>query len=397
MNQTPEANIPHITLFGQRNAGKSSLLNAMLNQTVSIVSEKKGTTTDPVKKRMELIPYGPVVFIDTAGIDDIGTLGQLRVDMTKKMMQKTDLALIIIDVLDYDTIYIDQLVLECKKYHTPYKIVFNKIDLLNDDEIILLKKEYEKASFVSTFNPHDMNNLKEVIIKNLKQEKEEPIIGDLLNYNSTVVLVVPIDSEAPKGRIILPQVQVIRDCLDYGIKCHVVRDTELESAINELNKIDLVITDSQAFKKVNQIVPNDIYLTSFSILFARYKGDIDVFIEDVKTLKTLTDNANILIAESCSHNVSHEDIGRYKIPNLINQKMKINPTYHHVMGQDFPSDLSPYDLIIHCGNCMFNKKTMASRIKIAKAYGVPITNYGIVLAYLNGILERSIEILNVII
>lgn len=224
---------------------------------------------------------------------------------------------------------------------------------------------------------------------------EPPIVGDLLPYNGTVVLVVPVDSEASKGRIILPQVQVIRDCLDYGIKSYVVRDTELESALQDLKHVDLVITDSQAFKKVSEIVPSSIKLTSFSIVFARYKGDLAEFVEGIKAIEKLPEKANILISESCTHNHSHEDIGRYKIPHLLNKKMGKSFNYDFKMGHDFPLDLEKYDLIIHCGSCMLNQKTMLTRIQFCREKNVPITNYGVVLAYLTGILDRTLEIFNI--
>ncbi len=394
MNQTPEANIPHIALFGARNAGKSSLLNSIATQKVSLVSEHKGTTTDPVKKRMELIPIGPVVFIDTAGIDDEGDLGRLRVESSKKIMHRTDLALIIIDIVDFDLENLNYLKKECKKYNIPYKIIFNKIDLADNYLLNEIKEKYKDALFVSASANTGIFELKEYLINNLNDEKEDTILGDLVDYNSTVVLVVPIDSEAPKGRIILPQVQIIRDCLDHGIKSYVVRDTELASALKDLKQVDLVITDSQAFKDVAKIVPKNILLTSFSILFARHKGDIKEFLKGVQAIRNLNPKSKILISESCSHNVSHEDIGRFKIPKLLKSYLGFDVQIDHSMGHDFPENLLDYDLVIHCGSCMLNKKTMQTRIQIVKEVNVPITNYGVVLAFLNDILERSVEIFN---
>lgn len=392
MNKTPEATIPHIAILGDRNVGKSSLINAITNQQVSIVSSVKGTTTDPVKKRMEFLPYGPVVLIDTAGVDDEGELGRLRVEATKKVLQRTDLAIIVCDITCYSDDSISDLKRQCKRYAIPYLLVFNKCDTVTSSEIELIKSKYKEAQFISTKDEDDILDFKSVIIEQLEKEKEETILGDLLPMHASVILVVPIDSEAPKGRIILPQVQVIRDCLDHGIKSYVVRDTELEGALMDLKKVDLVITDSQAFHSVSQIVPSTIPLTSFSILFSRFKGDLPLFLEGVYRLKNLKDGSKVLIAESCSHNVSHEDIGRYKIPMLIQKKLNKTIEFTHFMGHDYPDNLSQYDLIIHCGSCMLNKKTMQTRMQLAKEANVPITNYGIALAFLMNILDRSVEV-----
>jgi len=387
----PTATIPHIGIYGKRNAGKSSLLNILVNQDVSLVSSIKGTTTDPVKKRMELIPFGPVIWIDTAGYDDSGFLGEMRVERTKKMMMQTDFALLVIDATDKEIEFIS-LKRDFEKFNIKYLLVFNKIDIISIDKKEDLKNSYPNAHFVSSINDIGILELKDLIIESLGDDKEPAIVGDLVDYGATVVLVVPIDSEAPKGRIILPQVQIIRDCLDHGLKTVVVRDTELKETLDSLEKVDLVITDSQAFKEVAKIVPKNILLTSFSILFARYKGDLNVLRNGTEKLEKLTKESKILIAESCSHNISHEDIGRVKIPKLLERHLGFKPDITHKMGQDFPKLIEGYDFIIHCGSCMLNKKTMQSRIMLAKENSIPIVNYGVILAYLNGIYDRSLEV-----
>lgn len=393
LNSTPSANRTHIAIYGNRNAGKSSLLNAIVGQDIAIVSEVKGTTTDPVSKSMELLPFGPVVFIDTAGLDDDSLLGLLRVDKTKKILQRTDFALLVHALDDFDEAAHTEIVGYFKKFRIPYLLIFNKTDLVDKAAVSHLKQLHPEGVFVSTRDMASVHHLKNVLIKQLETaEQDPPIIGDFVPYGGTVVMVVPIDSEAPKGRIILPQVQLIRDCLDHGIKAHVVRDTELEEALTELKRVDLVVTDSQAFDRVSKMVPAHIPLTSFSIVFARYKGDLKVFIEGIQAIRNLKDGARILISESCTHNHSHEDIGRVKIPKLLDQKEHKHFEYIFRMGHDFPEDLNAYDLIIHCGSCMLNKKTMLTRIQLAQEAGVPITNYGVVLAYITDILDRTTDI-----
>ena len=393
MKSTPNSNRTHVSLFGKTNSGKSSLLNAITNQNISIVSEQKGTTTDSVTKPMELIPYGPVLFIDTAGLDDSGALGELRVKKALSELNRTDFALVILDGSNLDYDFYLSLTSNLKKHNIPFLTVVNKCDLLNSDDREKINSLFLDAIFISTKNEKDILNLKNQLIKKLNVLEDEPtLLGKLLPYNSFIVMVVPIDSEAPKGRLILPQVQMLRDALDHGIKSLVVRDTELENTLNNFNKIDLIITDSQAFNKVDKLVNNRFKLTSFSILFANQKGDLKTFIEGVKVLDNLTDGDKVLIAETCSHNTSHEDIGRIKIPNLIKKYTSKQIIFEFKMGKDFPEDLSEYSLIIHCGACMINKKLMESRIKISKNNHIPITNYGIVISYLTGILDKSIEI-----
>ena len=393
MQTTPQANRKHIALFGKRNAGKSSLVNAIIGQEISLVSDVKGTTTDPVSKAMELLPFGPVVFIDTAGLDDEGHLGNLRVERSMKILQRTDLALYIVDPGEDNQEDYKALKKEFKRFNIPHLSVINKADAYSREAIEVARTIYDGAHVVSALTEDGVIDLKGKIIDALQtQEEELPIVGDLLPYGSTVVMVVPIDSEAPKGRIILPQVQLIRDCLDHGIKCHVLRDTELESGLEELGRVDLVVTDSQAFNRVAEIVPKDIMLTGFSTLFARHKGDMDAFMEGVKFIEELTEDTRILISESCTHNHSHEDIGRVKIPKLLEGYTGKTLNFTFKMGHDFPTSIENFDFIIHCGSCMLTRKTRLSRVAISHEKKIPITNYGMVLAYVNGIYERSIEI-----
>lgn len=390
MNATPNSNRITITIYGKRNAGKSSLLNSITGQEVSIVSEVKGTTTDPVKKAMELIPVGPVLFIDTAGIDDEGTLGSLRIKRSLEVGRRTNLAIYVMDITDLDEDSFNTMKKHFDKYNIPYILVINKIDKVSSNYVEEVKNIYKDAIFVSSLTGTNINQLKEELINRIKAlRKDPPLVGDLVPYNGKVILVIPIDKEAPKGRLILPQVQVIRDLLDHGVKTYVVRDTELESALKDMDDVDLVITDSQIFKKVDQIVPQNINITSFSILFARQKGDLDEYINGTKVIEALPDGANILIAENCTHNVSHVDIGRVKIPTLLEKKTGKKFNFHFKTGYDFTEDLRDYSLVIHCGGCMVNRKEILNRIKICKEQKVPITNYGVLLAYLNGILDRD--------
>lgn len=394
MNTTPNSNRKHIAIYGKTNSGKSSLMNRFLNQEVSLVSEIEGTTTDPVQKAMELIPFGPVLFIDTAGLNDETKLGAKRVEKTLEFLKRTDLAIYLMDGTDLDKKLYYEMKLKFKKYNIPHLLVINKIDKLDEESKKKIKEDLKDSLFISSKTNYGVDDLKEKVISILQEGEDEiPIIGDLLPYNSKVILVVPIDSEAPKGRIILPQVQCIRDCLDHGIKSYVVRDTELEEALNDIKDVDLVVTDSQAFKKVDKIVPKNIKLTSFSILFARHKGDIAAFVEGANKVRELTKDSKILISESCSHNVSHEDIGRVKIPNMLNKYVGHNLNYEYRVGHDFPENIEQYDLIIHCGACMINRKTVLNRVRLCKEKSVSITNYGIIMAYITGILNRVIEVI----
>ena len=393
MNSTPNSNRIVISIYGKRNSGKSSLLNALTGQEVSIVSPVKGTTTDPVKKAMELNPVGPVLFIDTAGIDDEGDLGNLRIKKTIDTARRTNIALYVMDGEDIDEESYENMGLIFRKYNIPYILVINKIDIMSKELIDKLSRKFPEAIFISSTNNENIELLKAELIKRIEDVEEDlPIVGDLVPYGGKVILVVPIDKQAPKGRLILPQVQVIRDCIDNGIKAYMVRDTELESALEDLDDVDLIITDSQIFKEVEKKVPKDIPLTSFSILFARHKGDLMELARGVKAVEALENGAKILIAENCTHNTSHEDIGRVKIPTLLQKKTGKKFKFEFRTGYNFSEDLRKYSLVIHCGGCMVNRKEIESRIQICKSEGVPVTNYGIILAYLNGILDRCIEI-----
>ena len=393
MKNTPNSNRLHIGIFGKTNSGKSSLLNAITEQNISIVSEIEGTTTDSVVKAMEFLPFGPVLFIDTAGLEDNTPLGKLRIKKTLEELKRTDFAILVMDATKIDMAFYKDQEFQLRKYNIPFLFVINKEDLLSEKEKKTVKKIFPSSIFVSTKNRDSILMLKESILKEIKKEKEEPkLLGDLVPYNGKVLMVVPVDSEAPKGRLILPQVQLIRECLDHGIKSYVVRDTELESALEDIKDIDLVVTDSQAFKNVDRILKDRAKLTSFSILFARQKGDLNDLVRGVKKLKSLNHGDKILIAETCTHNTSHEDIGRVKIPKLVKNFTGKEVEFTFVGGKDFPEDLSKYALVIHCGACMINKKHMQSRIDESMSLNVPITNYGLVIAEVTGILDKSLEI-----
>ena len=390
MNSTPNSNRKHIVIYGKTNAGKSSLINRLVGQNVALVSKEAGTTTDPVFKAMELIPIGPVLFIDSAGINDKTSLGDLRVSKTLELLKRTDLAIYLMDGEDIDKNSLNDMILQFKKFNIPYIVVINKCDNLHKEKFEELKNEFKDGIFISAYNNSGIDKLKEKLIDMLKEQEEDiSLVGDLLPYGSKVVMVVPVDSEAPKGRLILPQVQCIRDCLDHGIKSYVVRDTELKEALSELKDVDLVITDSQAFKKVDEIVPKDIKLTSFSMLFARQKGDINEFLKGVEAVRNLKPKDKILISESCTHNTSHEDIGRVKIPRLLSKYVKGELDITFKVGHEFPENIEDYKLVIHCGACMVNRKTVVNRIELCKEKEVPITNYGVILSFLTNTLDRS--------
>ena len=393
MNTTPNANRKHIGIYGNTNSGKSSLMNKILGQDISLVSNVEGTTTDPVQKAMELIPFGPILLIDTAGLEDKSQLGEIRVRKSLDYLKRLDFSIYVVDGKNLDIDTYKKWKREANKYNIKHMVVVNKLDRLSEDEIHNINNIFDNPLFVSAIKNENLDKLKEELITNLEQDEEDkPIVGDLLSYGSTVILVVPIDSEAPKGRIILPQVQVIRDCLDHGIKTYVVRDTELEEALKEIKNVDLVITDSQAFKEVDKIVPKNINLTSFSILFARQKGELSDFLDGANKLKDLKPGDNILICESCTHNISHEDIGRVKIPKMLNKIAGGDLNLEYKVGYDFNEDVEKYDMVIHCGACMVNRKSVVNKINLCKEKNIPITNYGLVIAYFTGILDRSVEI-----
>lgn len=390
MNSTPNSNRKHIVIYGKTNAGKSSLINRLVGQDVALVSKEAGTTTDPVFKAMELIPIGPVLFIDSAGINDKTSLGDLRVSKTLELLKRTDLAIYLMDGEEIDKNSLNDMILQFKKFNIPYIVVINKCDNLYKEKFEELKNEFKDGIFISAYNNSGIDKLKEKLIDMLKEQEDDiSLVGDLLPYGSRVIMVVPVDSEAPKGRLILPQVQCIRDCLDHGIKSYVVRDTELKEALDEIKDVDLVITDSQAFKKVDEIVPKNIKLTSFSMLFARQKGDINEFLKGVEAVRNLKPKDKILISESCTHNTSHEDIGRVKIPKLLSKYVKGELDITFKVGHEFPENIEDYKLVIHCGACMVNRKTVVNRIELCKEKEVPITNYGVILSFLTNTLDRS--------
>ena len=390
MEKTPLAFRTHVSIFGNTNAGKSSLFNKLIGQDMVIVSPEKGTTTDPVTKAMELLPYGPIALTDTAGLSDYSNIGEKRMAKTEKTLEKTDCAIYASAVDDFDAASYEDMKKQFDKKHIPYLLVFTKSDLGTGD----LSVKYPEAVFISVNDDASIDNLRSVLLEKLSQIKSEDttMIGGLLPEGSTIIMVVPIDSEAPKGRIILPQVQFLRDCLDHGMKTIVVRDTELEETLKEQKKVDLVVTDSQAFKFVSQVVPENIPLTSFSMMMASIKGDLKKLIAGIDAIKNLKDGSKILMAEACTHNSSHEDIGRVKIPKLLQKFTGKRLEFEYYVHQDFPKDLSVYDLVIHCSGCMINSRSMNNRIEFCEENNVPITNYGVVLAYVNGILDRSTEI-----
>lgn len=377
----------HIGFFGRTNVGKSSLLNKITGQNTAIVSDIAGTTTDIVEKSMELLPVGSVNFLDTAGINDISELGSKRIEKTLNAIERTDVAVLVCDyegIKEYEKFLIEKF----KELQIPYIIIVNKTDISKPELT-------EKAIYTSALNDDELIfKFKTELVKILPDEfvNTPSITGDLVKEGSTVILVIPIDKEAPKGRIILPQVQTLRDLLDNGCQVLSVRDSELQQALESFKQPPaLVITDSQAFKKVDKIVPSDIALTSFSILFARLKGDLDAFIMGAKAIDTLEDGDKVLILESCTHHAIEDDIGRVKIPNLLRKKTGKNLIIENISGHDFP-DVSAYKLIIHCGACMTNRREVLSRIIKANKANVPITNYGIAISYCLGILERATKI-----
>ncbi|MDO9548887.1 MAG: [FeFe] hydrogenase H-cluster maturation GTPase HydF [Candidatus Marinimicrobia bacterium] len=395
MIKTPKGLRLHIGIFGRRNVGKSSLLNALTRQTVSIVSDIAGTTTDPVEKPMELLPIGPVVFIDTAGIDDVGILGELRTTRTKKIFDRTDLA-IIVSTGDGWSTFEEDLLKEFKERSVPIIIVFNKVDLESPSDELIQKLNNKKHAVVQTIatEASGIFDLHEAIIRQTPQDiiNSPAIISDLIQTGDMAILVVPIDKEAPKGRLILPQVQTIRDILDSDAYCMVVKESELRDAFQRLNsKPAIVVTDSQAFLKVAADTPNDILMTSFSILFARVKGNLSEFVRGAMVIDKLKPGDSVLIAESCSHHPITDDIGTVKIPRWLTQFVGGKINFSHSHGHDFPEDLKKYKLIIHCGSCMFNRREMLSRIMYARRAGVPITNYGLTIAYSLGIFERALS------
>ena len=421
MNQTPASERVHISFFGKRNAGKSSVINAVTGQELAIVSSVKGTTTDPVYKTMELLPLGPVMIIDTPGIDDEGELGALRVKKTYQVLNKTDIAVLVVDGSVGKTEAEEALIRRFEDKGIPYLVVYNKIDLLPEKE--MMEKRNRSAASVQpdpeipakaanqptpTTNPNanelwvsarDYINIRELKekIASLKPEDTHkyPLIGDLIDPLDLVILVVPIDKAAPKGRLILPQQQTIRDILEHGAQALTVRDTELKAALDSYLEKGirprLVVTDSQAFARVSKDTPEDVTLTSFSILFARYKGDLQTAVEGVAALKDIRDGDKSLIAEGCTHHRQCDDIGTVKLPGWIRTYTGAEPEFVFTSGTEFPDDVTGYKLVVHCGGCMLNEREMKYRIACCRDQGVPITNYGILIAQVTGILKRSLE------
>lgn len=394
LNQTPSANRTHIGIFGKRNAGKSSLINAITGQNYAIVSDVLGTTTDPVLKSMELLPLGPVVIIDTPGLDDEGELGALRIQKAYQILNKTDIAVLVIDASSGVTKEDSEILKRIHEKEIPCVIVVNKSDICpncNLEDLPL--PDSDSAILVSSKTGEHIHELKELLAQQASQDTiQKSIVADLLNPLDFVVLVVPIDSAAPKGRLILPQQQTIRDILEAKASAIVVQETELAETLTSLGKKPkMVITDSQVFKKVSAVTPDDILLTSFSILFARYKGNLKTLVDGASALDPLKDGDRILISEGCTHHRQCNDIGTVKLPNWIRSYTKKEVEFEFTSGTEFPLDLSSYKMIVHCGGCMLNEREMKYRLKCAEDAKIPITNYGTCIAYINGILNRSLE------
>lgn len=396
MNQTPASERVHISFFGKRNAGKSSVINAVTGQDLAIVSSVMGTTTDPVYKTMELLPLGPVMVIDTPGIDDEGELGALRVRKSYQVLNKTDIAILVIDSTAGKGEEELELIHRFHKKGIPYLIVYNKIDLLSTEKIKDLAMSVRAGEvLVSASDGMNIQELKEKIAS-LKPEDTHkyPLIQDLIEPLDLVILVVPIDKAAPKGRLILPQQQTIRDILERGALSLVVRDTELKSTLDHFLAQGvcpkLVVTDSQAFARVSKAVPENITLTSFSILFSRYKGELEIQLKGIAALSSIEDGDRILIAEGCTHHRQCGDIGTCKMPEWIRNYTRKKPVFEFTSGTEFPDDVSSYKMVVHCGGCMLNEREMKYRIACCQDQGVPITNYGILIAQVTGILKRSL-------
>jgi len=404
MNETPSGERIHIGFFGRRNAGKSSVVNAVTGQDLAVVSEVKGTTTDPVTKSMEILPLGPVVIIDTPGFDDEGSLGELRVKRTRKILEKTDIAVLVVDTTEGFRKVDEELVGLFKERKIPCLIALNKSDIPEDSEnhnvdeeesglMQNIAKNADGMIHVSALTGDGINELKERIAALKPQGEEGRIVADKISPGDLIVLVVPIDKAAPKGRLILPQQQTIRDILDAGAAAIVVQDTELADTLDKLGtKPALVITDSQVFGKVDKIVPPDVRLTSFSILMARYKGLLEDAVKGVAAINDLKDGDKVLIAEGCTHHRQCGDIGTVKIPKWLREFTGKDLVFETASGTGYPDDLTPYALVVHCGGCMLNEREVKHRAAKTTAQGVPITNYGTMIAYVHGILKRSLSI-----
>ncbi len=391
LNDTPTSNRRHIGIFGKCNAGKSSVINAITGQDLAIVSEHKGTTTDPVYKTMELLPLGPVVIIDTPGLDDAGALATQRIRKAYQVLNKTDIAVLVVDASQGMSAEDDAIIERIKSKNIPYVIAFNKMDLADKADGLTALAANSLA--ISCRDGRNIQELKELIARQAAEEENNArIIADLLQPNDLVVLVTPIDKAAPKGRLILPQQQTIRDILEVGAAALIVQDTEFKTMLGRLaERPRMVVTDSQAFAKVAADTPGDIPLTSFSILFARYKGDLEANVRGARELSQLQEGDKVLISEGCTHHRQCNDIGTVKLPNWIRQFTGKNMTYQYTSGTEFPDDLTPFRLIIHCGACMLNEREVKYRMKCAHDQGVPMTNYGVAIAYMHGILKRTLQ------
>lgn len=404
LNSTPSSERTHIGIFGKRNVGKSSLINAMTGQSLAIVSDVKGTTTDPVLKSMELLPLGPVVVIDTPGLDDEGELGTLRIQKAYQMLNKTDIAVLVIDGTIGMTQEDARILERIRAKEIPYLIALNKADLVQEKDSVISKMETDYqvdpsstlwvSASVSDSMDANIYQFKERIASlTPEEEPARPIVGDLIHPSDFVVLVVPIDKAAPKGRLILPQQQTIRDILDSDAVSVVVKENDLKHVLQTLGrKPSLVITDSQVFAKVSADTPDDIPLTSFSILFARYKGNLDILVNGARTVDELADGDTVLISEGCTHHRQCDDIGTVKLPRWIREHTGKQLNFEFTSGTEFPARLDRFRMLIHCGGCMLNEREMKYRIRCAQDAGIPITNYGTAIAYMKGILERSIQI-----
>ncbi len=388
LNSTVSAERPHIGFFGLRNAGKSSLVNAVTGQQLSLVSDFKGTTTDPVKKSMELLPLGPVVIIDTPGLDDEGALGEQRVARARRMLEQTDIAVLVVDSTAGLSPLDRELIATFEEKKLPYVIAMNKADLLES-----VPTAGEKTLYVSAETGLNVHELKETVARLVKTAGDDKkLLADLVNRHDTVVLVTPIDESAPKGRLILPQQQTIRELLEIGATVLVTKESELTQTLNVLKEPPkLVITDSQVFGPVAKLLPKEVLLTSFSILFARYKGDLATVVQGAAQLDRLQDGDKILISEGCTHHRQCKDIGTVKLPGWIEEYTGKKVEFSFTSGTEFPDDLSSYALVVHCGGCMLNEREMKSRLAKSAHMGIPITNYGIAIAQMHGILKRSVE------
>ena len=405
MNETPSGERVHIGFFGRRNAGKSSVVNAVTGQDLSVVSKVKGTTTDPVRKAMEILPLGPVVIIDTPGFDDEGDLGELRVQKARKILEQTDIAVLVVDSTEGFTRADEELTGLFRERNIPYIVALNKSDIAEDSEDHTIAEEepgmLQRAAagaggmmHVSAVSGQGMDELRMRIAALKPQDSGERLIADKIKEGDLILLVVPIDKAAPKGRLILPQQQTIRDILDAGATALVVRDSELAETLDKLGEVRpaLVITDSQVFGKVDKIVPDDIPLTSFSILMARYKGLLDEAVKGVAAIRNLKNGDKVLIAEGCTHHRQCGDIGSVKIPKWLSDFTGRELVYETASGTGYPDDLTPYALVVHCGGCMLNEREVKNRVSKTAGQGVPVTNYGTLIAYIHGILERSLDI-----